>query len=422
MKTIIDISHHQKDFPWDRVKSEIDFVIVRPSHGINDTDKEWIDNLSWLRGHPDEKFAVYHYFYYKEKQQHYAELQNFLKHITSLLALDNFTGIAFLDFEHTTDIGKFRPIDECSPTEMTDYLVDDCHILMKAGFIPGLYASVSWLKDKMQPNRFPNECIIWPAHYDRDPGELDYPHRWDIHQYSSQGRLKSTDIFAGSLDMDYINPKTQFSVLQDIIKETVKIQLLKLGDISDEVLDIQQILKNRDYKVIPDRVFGNKTESAIKEFQISNRLFVDGVVGPQTWDALHSVREFSLARDGDKLVREDCPNFYVREFACKDGSDRILVCLINVKNMQKERNRRNRSMHVISGYRTPSHNKGEGGEDNSLHLFGYAADFRFNTVSATDSLNPSEIYSGLVWGHPGGLGRYRTFTHMDSGRRRRWYG
>lgn len=45
VKTIIDISHHQKDFPWDKAKAEIDFVIVRPSHGLR-TDLEQSHFLS----------------------------------------------------------------------------------------------------------------------------------------------------------------------------------------------------------------------------------------------------------------------------------------------------------------------------------------------------------------------------------------
>lgn len=417
MKTIIDISHHQKDFPWDTVKGEIDFVIVRPSHGMNDTDKEWADNLAWLKAHPDEKFAVYHYFYYKEAAKHSAELNNFLKHIRPLLTLKNFTGMAFLDFEHPSDVGTERPIAACPPTVMTDYLVKDCQILIKEGFVPGLYASRDWLRFKMEPQRFPLECVIWLAHYTQVPGKTDYPYRWDIHQYSSTGKLETTNLFAGALDMDYINPKTGFVILRDIIEENV-VRLIQRGDSGILVRDIQQILKDRAYSVAVDGDFGPNTELGVKAFQKDNGLYIDGVVGPQTWDALHSVREFSLARDGHKLVREDCPNFYVREFACRDGSDKILICLTNVKNLQKERNHRKKAMIINSGYRTETYNESDNvrGEKNSLHTKGYATDFYFAGIS------PFIIFAALTLTHKGGLGKYRTFTHMDSGRNRRWVG
>ena len=194
--------------------------------------------------------------------------------------------------------------------------------------------------------------------------------------------------------------------------------MLKRGDSGPQVIDIQQILKDRAYLIAIDGDFGPNTELSVKAFQKDNDLFVDGVVGPQTWDALHSVREFSLARDGHKLVREDCPNFYVREFACKDGSDRILICLTNVKNLQKERNHRKKAMIINSGYRTEAYNESDTvrGEKNSLHTKGYATDFYFAGIS------PFIIFAALTLTHKGGLGKYRTFTHMDSGRNRRWVG
>lgn len=417
MKTIIDISHHQLDFPWDQVKDEVDFIIVRPSHGMNDTDKEWTDNLKWLTDHPDEKFAVYHYFYYKELLKHRAELENFLKHIRPLLKLKNFTGLAFLDFEHPSDVGTSRPIAACTPTEMTDYLISDCNTLIKEGFVPGLYASVSWLTNKMQPNRFPHECVIWAAHYDVDPGSPRYSYRWDIHQYTSQGSLKTTDMFKGSLDLDYINPKTEFKVIKDVIKEVPTVHLVQLGDISDEVGEYQQILLDRAYDIKVDKKFGPKTKLIVKEFQTDNGLYIDGIIGPQTADALKSLRIFSLKADGEKLVREDCPNFKVKEFACSDKSDKIVICLIAVKRAQAIRNQIGKSMIINSGYRTKSYNATlKNSNPKSLHTKGYAIDFYFQQISG------SKMYAKLSSSYPGGLGKYSNFTHIDSGRRRRWNG
>lgn len=411
---IIDISHHQKDFPFAAAKSEVDFWIVRPSHGINETDGEWADNLAWLKAHPDEPFSVYHYFYYQAPAQHNLELQNFLNHILPLKGMPNFTGIAFLDFEHPTDVGTNRPIAACTPQAMTDYLVSDCAVFKHQGFKPGLYASKSWLMGKMQPARFPADCVIWLAHYTGVPLKTDYPNRYDLHQYASNGSLTSTTYHAGALDLDAINPETSFASLAALVKKPLL--RFKLGDVSDQVADIQKILKSRDYDCTVDKSFGPKTLAAVKAFQTDQGIDVDGIVGPVTWDLLHSVREFSLSRDGNKLVRPDCPNFYVREFACKDGTDKILVCLTNVKNLQKARDRRKLPMHINSGYRTATHNAAQGGETNSLHLFGYAADYYF------DGVNPAEEYAVQNSSHHGGVGKYASFTHLDSGRNRRWNG
>ena len=419
MQKIIDISHHQKDFPWDKVKDEIDFTIVRPSHGISDTDNEWADNLKWLSSHPEEKFAVYHYFYYQEPLKHQKELNNFLNHIEPLHKLSNFTGLAFLDFEHPSDVGTSRPIAACTPKQMTDYLLQDCATLSKLGFTPGLYASSSWLLNKMQPTRFPHECVIWVAHYNKEPGKPGYTYRWDIHQYTSEGSLSGTKLFAGGLDLDFINPNTSFTTLKGILNKQPKapVKMINIGEKSTDVKKIQQILKDRDYPVVVDGTYGPLTKEVIKQFQTDNDLMVDGIVGPQTLDALYSVREFSLARDGEKLVREDCPNFKVKEFACKDGSDKILICLTTVKRLQARRTARKSPCHIHSAYRTEAYNATlKGSVAGSMHTKGYAVDYHF------DNVNPRDEYLALASVYTGGLGRYIDFTHLDSCRRRRWNG
>ncbi len=51
---------------------------------------------------------------------------------------------------------------------------------------------------------------------------------------------------------------------------------------------IQAALYLKGYKVTPDGVFGDQTETAIREFQRDNGLTVDGIAGPATQTALFS--------------------------------------------------------------------------------------------------------------------------------------
>jgi peptidoglycan hydrolase-like protein with peptidoglycan-binding domain len=63
---------------------------------------------------------------------------------------------------------------------------------------------------------------------------------------------------------------------------------LSLGSTGTDVRRLQRILvmiKLLDYTGI-DGNFGAQTESAVKSFQQSNGLTVDGIVGPLTWQAL----------------------------------------------------------------------------------------------------------------------------------------
>ena len=83
------------------------------------------------------------------------------------------------------------------------------------------------------------------------------------------------------------------------------------------------------------------------------------------------VKTYSKKRDGDTRLSD---NFRVREFACKDGSDTILIDDKLVKYLRRIRNWAGAPVEINSGYRTPSHNKKIGGSSTSKHCLGKAAD------------------------------------------------
>lgn len=61
---------------------------------------------------------------------------------------------------------------------------------------------------------------------------------------------------------------------------------LRRGATGGDVRTLQQALTRHGFPAAPDGQFGPKTEAAVRAFQRSRRLTVDGVVGPQTWRAL----------------------------------------------------------------------------------------------------------------------------------------
>ncbi|MGB9376035.1 MAG: N-acetylmuramoyl-L-alanine amidase [Mycobacteriales bacterium] len=58
------------------------------------------------------------------------------------------------------------------------------------------------------------------------------------------------------------------------------------GQSGERVRTVQYLLKSRGYTITVDGAFGSGTESTVRSFQSSKGLAVDGVVGPQTWEAL----------------------------------------------------------------------------------------------------------------------------------------
>ena len=120
-------------------------------------------------------------------------------------------------------------------------------------------------------------------------------------------------------------------------------------------------------------------------------------------------------------------NFNINEFKCKDGSSVPDEYIENVKllakNLQVLRDKIDRPITVISGYRSPEYNKKIGGAKRSQHMVAKAADIIVNGMSSTEvkDIIVSLIKCGEM--HPGGIGLYQTFTHYDvRGANRRWYG
>jgi hypothetical protein len=61
---------------------------------------------------------------------------------------------------------------------------------------------------------------------------------------------------------------------------------LNHGSRGNEVRGIQRALRTRGYPVSEDGIYGHKTKTAIRDFQRSHGLAVDGIVGPETRGAL----------------------------------------------------------------------------------------------------------------------------------------
>lgn len=64
--------------------------------------------------------------------------------------------------------------------------------------------------------------------------------------------------------------------------------IIRPGSKGKDVTYLQQLLNKKGYSLKVDGDFGPRTEDAVRRFQKSRRLTVDGIVGPATWNALLS--------------------------------------------------------------------------------------------------------------------------------------
>lgn len=126
------------------------------------------------------------------------------------------------------------------------------------------------------------------------------------------------------------------------------------------------------------------------------------------------VKTYSVKSDGNKYLSA---NFKVSEFRCNDGSDKVLISDELVTLLQKIRNHFGRAVTINSAYRTESYNKKIGGATRSQHILGTAADI---TISGVSPLAVAQ-YAEFLQPQSGGIGVYKTFTHIDvRSSRSRW--
>ena len=110
-------------------------------------------------------------------------------------------------------------------------------------------------------------------------------------------------------------------------------------------------------------------------------------------------------------------NFWLSEFACKDGSEVPMDLIENVKilaeQLQVLRDFFDLPITINSSYRTKAHNKKVGGSKNSQHLLAKAADIVIQGISPSKTQKAIQnlITDGKM--KEGGLGYYNTFTHYD---------
>lgn len=125
---------------------------------------------------------------------------------------------------------------------------------------------------------------------------------------------------------------------------------------------------------------------------------------------------YSLAKNGVTKLSKD---FRVREFRCKNGTDPIFIDTALVELLQKIRDHFGAPITINSAYRTPEYNKKIGGSTYSQHQYGKAADI------VVKGVKPSDVaaYAEQLMPSYGGVGRYATFTHVDTrDEKSRWNG
>lgn len=114
---------------------------------------------------------------------------------------------------------------------------------------------------------------------------------------------------------------------------------------------------------------------------------------------------FSKSADGTLYLTN---NFQVKEFACSDGTDVVVIHPYIPHICQLVRNKFNMPFTPNSAYRTVTHNKSVGGATKSNHIYGRAVD-----IPAKNGVTPKQLYDYVdsLFGEWGEIGIYSWGIH-----------
>ena len=166
-KFVIDVSQHQGVIDWNKVKGKIAGAILRCGYGDDlpeQDDTQFARNLSEC-----ERLGIPHGVYLYSYASTEAQAKSELAHILRLIKGQTFELGVFLDVEEES-CHTFAP-RACRVV---------CEGLKKAGFTPGVYASLSWWNSYLTEIK---EYTRWVAHWNPTCG---YAGDYLIWQYGTE--------------------------------------------------------------------------------------------------------------------------------------------------------------------------------------------------------------------------------------------
>ena len=309
----IDVSHYQGNVNWEKVKPQIDFAILRMGLGDDITsqdDKQFERNYAECvrLGIP---FAVYFFSYAVNK----AKVAKEIAHIKRLLNGKKINAPVYIDVENTRGL-DWRKI---SNAELLGIMQEYNAQLNALGYKMGIYSSRSAFWNEKMTDKWYDGISKWVAEYGDKVNNFN--RTYDIWQHTSKGRI---DGISGNVDMNIMynsiftaeqpkpapkpTPAPKPSNKNAAVKEWQTAAIADgfkfpkygadgvWGAECDSVAKAAVCKKRLTYtnrnltKIVQrkvgvkaDGMFGKDTDRAVRNYQKSNGLAVDGCVGINTW-------------------------------------------------------------------------------------------------------------------------------------------
>ena len=259
----IDVSEHQGNIDWAKVKGNVSFAILRAGYGDaitypNQIDRTFEKNYKGCKNN-NIPCGVYWYSYAQSVEAAKQEAKACLKVIKG----KKFECPIYFDLEERSQFNKGKAF--------CDSIVKAfCGEIEKAGYYAGLYMSRSPLQNYISSD-VAKRYTLWIAEYN---SKCNYNGKHDMWQYSSTGKI---DGISGNVDVDYcytdFPTKIKSANLNGYTK-TKKLPTLeksgyKKGDKTSGVLALKEMIiiakarKLHNVTLDENGIFGDGTEKAV---------------------------------------------------------------------------------------------------------------------------------------------------------------
>ncbi len=180
----IDISHHQGDIDFEKLKGNIDFAMVRTSYGSFYEDRKYKQNIQGLQrvGIP---YGLYHFSYATNVSDAKKEAKGFI----NLIKNYNPTYPVVIDIESSDRTNNV------SKDTLINIVKTICNEIEEAGYYVMIYANLDYLNNKLNESSL-DKYDKWLAQWSNKP---TYNKTFGMWQYSSKGSIPG---IKGNVDLN----------------------------------------------------------------------------------------------------------------------------------------------------------------------------------------------------------------------------
>lgn len=185
----IDVSHHQKEIDWLKVKeSDVEFAIIRCGYGQDlesQDDKYWYANADACTEY-DIPFGTYLYSYADTVEKAIGEAN----HVLRLVEGYDLSYPIYYDLEDAS-------LKDLPPQLLGEIAAAFCETIEAAGYQAGIYANTDWFTNRLTDPVFDN-WEKWVAQYNT---ECTYTGSYSMWQCTSSGSVPGIN---GNTDINFI--------------------------------------------------------------------------------------------------------------------------------------------------------------------------------------------------------------------------